>query len=94
MTMANAKKGYTQADWDAVSDNPVWTDEELAQARPFAEAFPDLAATIRRRGPQRAPTKVSTTLRLSPKVIEYFRKGGRGWQTRIDEALSEWIDAR
>ena len=51
-------RGYTQHDWDEVSDSPEATDEELAQARPFAEVFPDLAASIRRgRGPQKAPTR-------------------------------------
>jgi len=24
-------------------------------------------------------------------VIDHFRAGGRGWQTRIDEALRDWI---
>lgn len=43
------------------------------------------------RGPQRRPTKVSTTLRLSPEVVAYFKAQGRGWQTRIDEALKEWV---
>ena len=83
--------GYTQADLDEVSDNPELTDEQLASVRPFAEAFPDLAATIRRRGKQKAPTKVSTTLRLSPEVVEHFRKTGSGWQSRIDGALKDWI---
>lgn len=39
--------GYTKQDWDAV-DSPEATDEELATARPFDEAFPDLAASIRK----------------------------------------------
>ena len=43
------------------------------------------------RGPQKAPTKVPTTLRLSPEVADYFRATGKGWQTRIDQALKEWI---
>ena len=83
---------YTQADLDAVSDNPELTAEDFAQMRPFAEVFPHLAASIRRtRGRQKAPTKVSTTLRLSPEVVEHFRKSGSGWQSRIDGALKEWI---
>jgi len=32
--------GYTKEDWDEVSDSPELTDEELAQGKPFAEAFP------------------------------------------------------
>ena len=48
-------------------------------------------ATVRRGRPPSATPKVSTTIRLSPDVIEHFRAGGRGWQTRIDAALREWI---
>ena len=48
-------------------------------------------ATVRRGRPPVATPKVSTTIRLSPDVIDHFRAGGRGWQTRIDEALRDWI---
>lgn len=89
----NAAPGYTKADMDALGDNPEWTVEDFARAEPFAEAFPDLAKTIRVRGPQRAPKKVSTTLRLSPEIIEHFKSGGPGWQSRIDAALKEWVAA-
>ena len=85
--------GYTKADMDEVSNNPEWTAEDFARAKPFAEAFPDLAKTIRARGPQKAPKKVSTTLRLSPEVIEHFKSGGPGWQSRIDAALKDWVAA-
>jgi uncharacterized protein (DUF4415 family) len=84
---------YTKADMDAVSDNPELTDEELREMVPFAQAFPDLAATIRKRGPQKAARKVSTTIRLSAEVIEHFRAGGPGWQARIDDALKAWVAA-
>ncbi|WP_232495872.1 BrnA antitoxin family protein [Novosphingobium kaempferiae] len=88
-----SKPKYTQADMDAVSDNPEWSEEDFAKAVPFAEAFPDLAKTIRRRGVQKAPTKVSTTIRLSPEVIAHFRSTGPGWQARIDDALKDWVAA-
>ena len=48
-------------------------------------------AKVRRGRPPVAKPKVSTTIRLSPEVIDYFKAGGRGWQTRIDEALRDWI---
>ncbi len=87
-------RGYTQADLDEVSDNPELTEEDFAQMRPFAEVFPHFAESIRRaRGKQKAPTKVSTTIRLSSEVVEHFRHDGPGWQSRIDEALREWIAA-
>ncbi len=87
-------KGYTQADWDAVPDIPELTAEDFKKAVPFAEAFPDLAATIKRRGPQRMPTKVSTTLRLSRDVLDTLRATGPGWQARADAALREWLAIR
>ena len=47
---------------------------------------------MRRGRPPSANPKVSTTIRLSRDVIEHFKAGGRGWQTRIDAALREWIE--
>jgi len=43
--------------------------------------------------PVLASTKISTTIRLSPEVIEIFRATGSGWQTRIDLALQDWLKA-
>lgn len=71
-------------------DNPGWTDANFAAAVPFAQLPQNLQqklAASRRRGPQKSPTKVRTALRLSPDVIAHFKAGGRGWQTRIDDAL-------
>ena len=51
-------------------------------------------AAVRRGRPPLAKPKVSTTIRLSPDVIDHFKAGGRGWQTRIDAALREWIGGR
>ena len=48
-------------------------------------------ATVRRGRPPVVRPKVSTTIRLSQDVIDHFKAGGRGWQTRIDQALREWI---
>jgi uncharacterized protein (DUF4415 family) len=28
---------------------------------------------------------------LSPAVLDYFKKEGAGWQTRLDDALKEYI---
>ena len=82
-------RGYTDADLAEVMDNPEWTDEELAAAKPFAAVFPEAAASIKRRGPQKAPTKSSVTLRLDRAVLDHFKAGGRGWQVRMGEALKK-----
>ena len=81
-------KGYTARDLREVSDNPEFTKEDFARAKPFAEALPELAASIRRgRGPNKAPKKKLVSLRLSPQVLDAYKAKGPGWQSRIDEDL-------
>ena len=75
--------GYTKKDWDDVQ-SPELTAEEMAKAKPFTKAFPELAASIRKgRGPNKAPTKKLVSLRLSGQVLEAHtrprdRAGNRG----------------
>ena len=58
-----------------------------------ADGWPEkfARASVRRGRPPLARPKVSTTIRLSQDVIDYFKAAGRGWQTRIDNALRDWI---
>lgn len=44
------------------------------------------------RGPNRRPTKEQVAVRYSPDVLAAFRATGRGWQTRMDEALRDWLE--
>jgi uncharacterized protein (DUF4415 family) len=87
--MANTKKkGYSARDLRDVSNSPELTKEDFAKARSFAEALPELAASIRKgRGPNKAPTKKLVSLRLSGQVIDAYRAKGPGWQSRIDADL-------
>jgi uncharacterized protein (DUF4415 family) len=72
-------------------DSPELTDAELASMRPAREVLPRaLFEKLTRRGergPQKTPTKVAISIRLSQDVIEAFKAGGPGWQSRIDDAL-------
>jgi len=43
------------------------------------------------RGPQKRPTKVAVTVRYSPEVVEYFKATGEGWQTRMNDALLDYV---
>ena len=89
-------RGYTKEDWDAV-DSPELTDEELASLRPAREVLPPEifeALTKRKpgqRGPQKAPTKALVSLRIDKDILERFKSGGAGWQSRINEALRKAI---
>jgi uncharacterized protein (DUF4415 family) len=82
------RRGFTAKDLKEVSDSPELTKADFAKAKPFSEVFPALSASIRKgRGPNKAPTKELVSIRLSKNVIEYFKKEGDGWQSRIDETL-------
>lgn len=65
------------------------TSRKIAQARPFAEMLPELAESIRRaRGRPRVESpKQPVTIRLDADVLEKFRATGKGWQSRINDAL-------
>ena len=61
-------------------DNPPWSEEMLG------------TPVLRRgRGPQKAPTKVLTTVRLDADVMAFFKSQGRGYQTRINEELRKVV---
>jgi uncharacterized protein (DUF4415 family) len=73
-------------------DNPEWTAEDFARARPAHEVVPDLVAAMQRfRGKQRRATKKQISLRLDPDVIEHFRARGKGWQARINATLRKAV---
>lgn len=83
-------RGYTRQDWDDV-ESPDSTDEELAQARPFSEVFPELAESIRRSvgRPKLPDAKQPVTLRLAPKTLEKFERLGPDWRARMAEILDQ-----
>ena len=86
--ITDAEEAEIQAGIASDPDNPEWTEGDFRKARPFVEAFPALAAQIRRaRGPQKAPTKQLVSLRLDQDIVERFKASGPGWQSRMNEAL-------
>jgi uncharacterized protein (DUF4415 family) len=70
------------------------TAEDMAGFRPAHEVLP--AALLKtlgmaRRGPQKAPLKQPTTIRFDPDVLAALKATGRGWQTRVNDAMREWV---
>lgn len=69
------------------------TQSDIEGFRPAHETLPpELVAVLPKRkpgqrGPQKGPTKDQVTLRLDHDVVEHFKAGGPGWQSRINEAL-------
>lgn len=81
------------ADFD---ENPEWTEEDFARARPASEVLPHHIAAGLLRKPGRPPIPAGTrkrnvSLRLSPDVLDGLRASGPGWQTRADEMLREGL---
>ncbi|WFP63341.1 BrnA antitoxin family protein [Mesorhizobium sp. WSM4904] len=72
-------------------DDAEATDEQLAQAAPFAKALPELFESIRRaRGrPAAEKPKQIVSIRLDQDVISKFKATGKGWQARINEVLKK-----
>ncbi len=44
-----------------------------------------------KRGKQKASVKVPAYIRLNPDVLAYFKQGGQGWQTRLNDALQGYM---
>ncbi len=87
-----AGQGFTQEDWDEVSDSPETTDEEQAQVRSMTEALPELAAAMRRkRGTPKVATKDLVSLRIDKDVLATLRASGSGWQGRANDMLRKGL---
>jgi uncharacterized protein (DUF4415 family) len=83
-------------------ENPRWTDAMFAKAKPAAEVFPDLVASSERRkrgqrGLRKKPRKATVSLRIDQEVLAVYKAYGRGWQSRMNDALrracSEYVNA-
>lgn len=73
-------------------DNPEWTEEDFARARPISD-FPELAAAFPKSkgGRPRGSAKEQVSLRIDKEVLDRFRAGGPGWQSRINEVLRKAV---
>jgi uncharacterized protein (DUF4415 family) len=76
------KKPGIESKWVDPDDAPHLTKEWFGRADRYHGD-----KVVRRGRPKSASPKEAVNLRLDPEVLEYFRKTGPGWQTRINEAL-------
>ena len=71
-------------------DNPEWTEEDFARARPAREILPESVLNQFRRSPGRPKSetpKKQVTLRLDADLLDHWRAQGPGWQSGINSAL-------
>lgn len=78
-----ASNGYTIA----LKADPNDPEDGDVTVEAVEQALAERAERQRVRGLQVAPVKRQVTLRLDPDVLAKFRATGRGWQTRINDAL-------
>jgi uncharacterized protein (DUF4415 family) len=72
----------------------VWDgadEEERPLSRDEMQAGVD--AGRRQRGRPAGSDKESTTIRIDRDILAAFRSEGAGWQTRMNAALREWLEA-
>jgi uncharacterized protein (DUF4415 family) len=80
------------ADSDARELDAKW----FAKAKPASKVLPPetyaaLLAKRPRGRPKAAETKVFTAIRLDADLLATFKATGKGWQTRVNAALRQYI---
>lgn len=75
---------------DFDDDAPELTDEDIKTLRPAREVFAELGISMPKPvgRPKAAEVKRSVTIRIDGDVVDYFKAGGPGWQTRINDVLA------
>ena len=56
------------------------TDSEFKQLQPAGVGRPKMENP-----------KTPVSIRLSPEVVDYFKGTGKGWQTRVNEVLKDYV---
>ena len=71
----------------------VW-DGKDEDDRPLSKK--EMRQGMKKRGgrPKLANPKKSTTIRLNPEVLDYFKSQGKGWQTRINDVLQNYVNSQ
>lgn len=83
------------SNWVDPDDAPEWTQDQFDRAEIRLGDRVVRPANGSLTGPGRPPLgdapKRQVTLRLDPDVIEAFRAGGSGWQSRMNAALRKAV---
>lgn len=82
----NANKHGTPTEWIDPDDAPELTDEFFEQADEYVGG-----KLVRRGRPKTEAPKLALTVRYDADVVEAFKATGKGWQTRMNAALKDWL---
>ncbi|QIM66790.1 hypothetical protein A4G16_05105 [Mannheimia granulomatis] len=79
------------------NENPEWTQADIDNALAFQQMPEQLQSLVlqsqaKKRGrPLSQSKKVSVTIRYSSNVIDAFKATGKGWQSRMNKVLEDYI---
>ena len=81
------------SDWIDPDDAPLLTKDffDRAEIREGGKVIRPATGTLMGRPPLGNAAKKQVTLRLDREVIEAFRAGGAGWQSRMNEVLRKAV---
>jgi uncharacterized protein (DUF4415 family) len=87
------ERGETLTDWDRV-DNMTEEEIERNALEDYAEnGEPDWDGPIWVGGlPGQVPAKLQLTLRIDEDVIDWFKSQGKGYQTRMNAVLRQFME--
>jgi uncharacterized protein (DUF4415 family) len=80
-------------------DAPEATEEWFQRARPASDVLPELVGKSaaqelmkpKRGRPVASNPKEHVNIRLDADVLSAFKNTGSGWQTRLNDALRDWL---
>lgn len=81
-----ANKHAMPTGWVDPDDAPELTDEFFERADEYAGD-----KVVRRGRPSAGSQKQLLTVRYDADIVAAFKATGRGWQTRMNDALREWL---
>ena len=82
----NVNKHATPTEWIDADDAPELTDQFFERADEYVGD-----KLVRRGRPRTDSPKVALTVRYDAEVVEAFKATGKGWQTRMNAALKDWL---
>jgi len=91
-----AKKADSPHSWVDPDDAPELTDDFFVKATPMigdkVVSKANFTKEFKKRGrPAGTGAKSPTTIRLDDDILTSFKSTGKGWQTRVNNALREWL---
>jgi uncharacterized protein (DUF4415 family) len=75
----------------ALEADPTDPEDGDVTAEALEQALAERRARVARRGRPAGSTKEKVTLRLDHDVVAAYKATGKGWQTRINEALRKAV---